>query len=124
MKEKVVNINDFKKEEKKRERKEKFRRTICDGLLWVDKNKEIISLAIPVAVVTVKGGTKIVSGISRNIRLHQEKVDKERRIYDRSLGKHIYLKRSLTNADMRTILERKEDGEKLSSILMDMNLIK
>ena len=124
MKEKVVNINDFKKEEKKRERKEKFQRTICDGLLWVDRNKEIISLAIPAAVVTVKGGTKIVSGISRNIRLHQEKVDKERRIYDRSLGKHIYLKRSLTNADMRTILERKEDGEKLSSILMDMNLIK
>lgn len=124
MKEKVVNINDFKKEEKKRERKEKFQRTICDGLLWVDRNKEIISLAIPAAVVTVKGGAKIVSGISRNIRLHQEKVDKERRIYDRSLGKHIYLKRSLTNADMRTILERKEDGEKLSSILMDMNLIK
>ena len=124
MKEKVVNIEDFKKEQKKRERKEKVNRMVNDGLIWVDKNRELLALAIPAVVVTVKGGTKVASGISKNIRLHQEKVDKERRIYDRSLGKHIYLKRPLKNADMRVILERRENGEKLSNILMDMNLMK
>lgn len=124
MKEKVVNIDDFKKEQQKRERKEKVQRKIKDGLYWIENNKEIISLAIPAVVVTVKGGTKIVNGVSKNIRLHQEKVDKEMRIYDRSLGKHIYLKRPLKNADMRAILERRENGEKLSNILMDMNLMK
>lgn len=124
MKEKVVDIKDFRKEEKKRERKEKFQRNINNGLLWIENNKEILAIAIPAVVVTVKGGTKVVNGISKNVRLHQEKSDRERRIYDRSLGKHIYLKRPLKNAELRTILERKEDGEKLTSILMDMNLIK
>lgn len=124
MEEKVVDIKDFRKEEKKRERKEKFQRNINNGLLWIENNKEILSIAIPAVVVTVKGGTKVVNGISKNVKLHQEKLDRERRIYDRSLGKHIYLKRPLKNAELKTILERKEDGEKLTSILMDMNLIK
>lgn len=124
MGEKVYNIDDYKKEMKKRERKEKAKRAINDGLNWIDSHRELVSLAVPVIVVSVKGGTKIVNGISRNVKLHQEKVDKEMRIYDRSLGKHIYLKRPLKNAELRKILERKEDGEKLTNILMDMNLIK
>ena len=124
MKAKVFKMDDYKKELKRRERKEKAKRMINDGLLWIDRNRDLITLAVPAVIISVKGGTKIVSGISKNVRLHQEKVDKERRIYDRSLGKHIYLKRALKNADMKEILERRENGEKLSNILMDMNLIK
>ena len=124
MKERVVNIDDFRKENKKRERKEAFQRKINNSLRWIEDNKELLSVAIPAGVVTIKGGLKVANGISRNVRLHQEKIDKERRIYDRSLGKHIYLKRALKDKYLRMILERRENGEKLSNILMDMNLIK
>lgn len=124
MKERVVNIDDFRKENKKRERKEAFQRKINNTLQWIEDNKELLTVVIPAGVVTIKGGIKVANGISRNVRLHQEKIDKERRIYDRSLGKHIYLKRALKDNDMRMILERRENGEKLSNILMDMNLIK
>ena len=54
----------------------------------------------------------------------QEKKIKDLKIYDRSMGKYLDLKRPLNQNDMKIVLERRDNGERLSNILMDMNLLK
>lgn len=107
-------------EELKRRAKNKF--NYC--LNWISYNKEALIIIIPATITVFKGTTKVIRTVSRNIALKQEKRIKDTRIYDRSMGKYIELKRALKNSDMKTILERRDNGEKLSNILMDMDLIK
>lgn len=121
---KTIDINDFKKEEKRRERKERFNKKANIAANWIRNNKETLAIAIPVVGVSIKGTAKIIKGISKNVALSQEKQLKERFIYDRSLGKYLELKKPLTNAQMKSILERKDNGERLASILQNMNLLK
>lgn len=120
----TVDINDFKKEQKKRERKEWFNNKLNNTANWIRNNKETLAVVIPVVIAGASGTTKIVKGISKNIALKQEKELKEKFIYDRSLGRYLELKKPLSSTQLKTILERKENGEKLSSILTNMNLLK
>ena len=121
---KTIDIDDFKKEEKRRERKERFNKKVNITANWIRNNKETLAIVIPVVGVSIKGTAKIIKGISKNVALSQEKQLKEKFIYDRSLGKYLELKKPLTNAQMKSILERKDNGEKLSSILRTENLLK
>ena len=121
---KTIDIVDFKKEEKRRERKERFNKKANIIANWIRNNKETLAIVIPVVGVSIKGTAKIIKGISKNVALSQEKQLKEKFIYDRSLGKYLELKKPLTNAQMKSILERKDNGEKLGSILQNMNLLK
>ena len=121
---KTIDIVDFKKEEKRRERKERFNKKVNITANWIRNNKETLAIVIPVVGVSIKGTAKIIKGISKNVALSQEKQLKEKFIYDRSLGKYLELKKPLTNAQMKSILERKDNGEKLGSILQNMNLLK
>ena len=121
---KTIDINEFKKEEKRRERKERFNEKLNITANWIRNNKEILAIVIPVVGVSIKGTAKIIKGISKNVALSQEKQLKEKFIYDRSLGKYLELKKPLTNAQMTSILERKDNGEKLGGILQNMNLLK
>ena len=121
---KTIDIDDFKKEEKRRERKERFNKKVNITANWIRNNKETLAIVIPVVGVSIKGTAKIIKGISKNVALSQEKQLKEKFIYDRSLGKYLELKKPLTNAQMKSILERKDNGEKLGSILQNMNLLR
>ena len=121
---KTIDINEFKKEEKRREHKERFNKKVNITANWIRNNKETLAIVIPVVGVSIKGTAKIIKGISKNVALSQEKRLKEKFIYDRSLGKYLELKKPLTNAQMKSILERKDNGEKLGSILQNMNLLK
>ena len=121
---KTIDIVDFKKEEKRRERKERFNKKANIIANWIRNNKETLAIVIPVVGVSIKGTAKIIKGISKNVALSQEKQLKERFIYDRSLGVYFELKKPLSNSQMTSILERKDNGEKLSSILIDENLLK
>lgn len=120
----TININEFKKEQKRRERKEWFNKKLNETAQWVGNNKEALAVIIPVVGVGIKGTAKIIKGVSRNAALKQERYLKENFIYDRSLGRHLELKKPLSHEQMKSILERKENGERLASILQNMNLLK
>lgn len=120
----VVDVNSLEKELKKQQFKRKVKEKIQNTVYWINENKEFLIIVVPAASAILGGGFKVIRSISRNIALSQEKRIKDMRIYDRSMGKYIELKRPLKNADMKTILERRENGEKLSNILMDLKLIK
>lgn len=110
----------FKRDNFKRDAK----KTFWTVTYWLKDNYDVLLLVVPAGLGAIKCGSKIINGISRNIALAQEKRIKDLRIYDRSLGKYIELKRPLKQSDMKTIFERRENGEKLSSILMDLRLMK
>ncbi len=56
-------------------------------------------------------------------QVEQEQFNKDRYVYDRSLGMYLKLKRPLGNNDYVLINQRKQQGEKLSNILASMNLL-
>lgn len=120
----VINSKSFERKAKRERFKRKVKEKIQETIYWINDNKEFLIIAIPAASAVLTGGFKVIKAISRNIALAQEKRIKDMRIYDRSMGKYIELKRPLNNSDMKTILERRENGEKLSSILMDLKLVK
>lgn len=126
----MMNFKEFcqsKKAEyslKRNDFKRKAKRAFWNATYWLKDNYDVLLLVVPAGVFVVRSGVKVTKLISHNIALSQERKVKDLRIYDRSLGKYLELKRPLKNNDMKTILERKENGEKLSSILMDLNLIR
>ena len=64
---KTIDIDDFKKEEKRRERKERFNKKLNITANWIRNNKETLAIVIPVVGVSIKGTAKIIKGISRFI---------------------------------------------------------
>ena len=120
----VIDVKSLEKKVKKERFKRKVKEKVQNTIYWINENKEFLIIVVPAASAILGGGFKVIRSISRNVALAQEKRIKDMRIYDRSMGKYIELKRPLKNADMKTILERRENGEKLSNILMDLKLIK
>ena len=120
----VINSKSFERKAKRERFKRKVKEKIQETIYWINDNKEFLIIVIPAASAVLTGGFKVIKSISRNIALAQEKKIKDMRIYDRSMGKYVELKRPLNNSDMKTILERRENGEKLSNILMDLKLVK
>jgi hypothetical protein len=114
----------LRKKRKKESVKEWFNKKVNDTTNWIRDNKETLAIAVPVIAAGLSGTTKIIKGISKNVALKQEKELKEKFIYDRSLGKYLELKKPLNSNQLKTVLERKENGEKLSTILNNMNLLK
>ena len=120
----AISTKSFERRCKRERFRRKVKEKVQETIYWINENKEFLIIVVPAASAILTGGFKVVRSLSRNIALAQEKRIKNMRIYDRSMGKYIELKRPLKNSDMKTILERRENGEKLSNILMDLNLIK
>lgn len=118
---KQVNINDFKKELKRRERKEKFERTTKQVGEWINNYKEILVVFIPIAI---KGVTTVYKVVGKTRNLHKQEQLKDLYCYDRSLGHYWKLRRELTNKEWLEIDRRKKSGERLSDILEDMRVLK
>ena len=57
---KPMEIVDFKKEEKRRERKERFNKKVNITANWIRNNKETLAIVIPVVGVSIKGTAKII----------------------------------------------------------------
>ena len=119
-----VEVIDADKQFRKEKRKKEFKRKVNEALYWINENKEVLVIVIPAALTIAKMGTSLVKSLLKIVELSQEKKIKDLKIYDRSMGKYLDLKRPLTQKDMKIVLERRENGEKLSNILMDMNLLK
>lgn len=124
MEDNKINVKKLERKIKIRNFANKVKEKVHDTYVWLDDNKEYLIVIIPAVMTVVEGGLRLSKSISRNIANKQEQKMKDMYIYDRSLGKYVELKKPLSNSDMKTILDRRENGEKLSNILIDLNLIK
>lgn len=120
----VIDSKKLERAYKRRHFKEECKRKFKNTWEWCKQNPYYGTLIVTGVCGAVKGVTSFGKSISRNIALHQETKMRDNRIFDRSLGKYLELKRPLKQSDMSKILERKDQGEKLSNILMNMNLLK
>lgn len=76
-------------------------------------------------IASVAGATGIVvKRIDQEVKLNREEALKDRRIYDRSLGKFWYLKRRPTTAESLKIERMKKSGMCYGDILSSMDLLK
>lgn len=121
MEEKTIDINKFRKEQKKREFKEKINSKVRNGLEWVNNNREAIIIGAPIVMGAAKGVTKL---IGKSIDLHKEKELKDLRCYDRSGGHYWKLKRELTTQEWLEFDRRRSNGERVADILTSMRVLK
>lgn len=116
-----VEIVDFKKEAKRRERKANFQRKINNVKNWACNNKEIIMLFGPALIGAT---TTSVKAVNKRMKLNKEKNLKELYYYDRSLGHYWKLRRGLTNSEYLEIDKRRKNGERLGDILDELKVLK
>lgn len=116
-----IEIVDFEKEAKRRERKEKFQNKVDSAMNWIHNNKEIVMLVGPTLISGVAFGAKT---ITKQVRLNKEKNLKDLYCYDRSLGHYWKLRRELTNSEWVEIDQRKQNGERLADILDELKALK
>lgn len=88
---------------------------------WCKTHKEAIIVFGPV----VMGGIIEIAKIStKRHTVNEEKVLKDRYIYDRSTGHYYELRRKPKSSEWLQIEQRKQNGETLGWILNDMRLLK
>ena len=87
---------------------------------WMVDNKELVVVLIPATVGISK---TLVKETNRNRAMKQEKMHRDRTIYDRSLGHYHHLKRTPSKKEWAEMDARKSSGESWTSILTDMRLI-
>ena len=117
----TLNIDDFRKEAKRRQFKEKLNQKFQKGKEWIVRNKEAVIVLTPIAI---KGVTTIIKVAGKHANLHKEEQLKDLYCYDRSLGHYWKLKRELTNKEWLEIDQRKKNGERLSDILDELKVLK
>ena len=116
-----VNFEDFRREQRKREFKEKFKRKADECKKVIMDNKDAIVSLTPVVIGGVVAVTKV---IGKHHNLRKEKEVKDLYCYDRKLGHYWALKRELSNNEWLEIDRRKAKGEKLSDILDELKVLK
>lgn len=103
------------------EKSEEAKWKIHDVTEWCKENKESIIVFGP---AIVSGIIEIAKISTKRRTVNDEKVLKDRYIYDRSSGHYYELKRKPKNSEWIQIDERRRHGEPLSWILNDMGLLK
>lgn len=117
----TINIEDFRKETKKREFKEKLNSKIQRGKEWFVRNREAIIYLTP---IVIGGAATIAKVVGKRVNLRKQEELKDLYCYDRSLGHYWRLRRELTNKEWLEIDQRKKNVERLSDILSEMKVLK
>lgn len=117
----TIKIEDFRREAKKREFKEKVRTKIQNGKEWLVRNKETVIALTP---VVIGGVTTVAKAVNKRSNLRKQEELKDEYCYDRSLGHYWRLRRPLSNKEWLEIDQRKKNGERLSDILDEMRVLK
>lgn len=117
----VVNMEEFKRESKRRAFKDKINAKIQNGKEWIVRNKEAVIILTP---VIIGGVTTVSKVVGKRINLRKQENLKDLYCYDRSLGHYWRLRRELTNREWLEIDQRKKNGERLSDILEQMKVLK
>lgn len=116
-----IDIVDFEKEARRRERKAKFQSKCNNAMNWINNNKELILFLGPLALGAVTVGIK---SVNKHAKMKKEKDLKDLYCYDRSLGHYWKLRRELTNSEWVEIDKRKNNGERLADILSELKVLK
>lgn len=121
MDEKVIDIRVVGKEKGfdkiKRKAKEYYTKTKD----WCIDHQEELLVYVPLALAAI---TSVCKTANKAIDANREKKLKDMYIYDRSLGRYIELKRPLNQRDLTNITSRRQNNERLTDILLDMNLVR
>lgn len=115
-----ANLNDFKKEEKRRERAEKWQRRINGFGDWMRDHSEELKIIVPVVGGIVLGGGK---AISKHAEHKREDDLRNRYIYDRSTGQYYKTRKKISQTQHLEIERRKRAGESIGQILLSMGLL-
>lgn len=98
-----------------------FRKTVD----WFNENREFaVTVAIPTAIAVVGGASKIAKSIDRKADLKREQELKDLRVYNRSTGDYLTLRRKMTAKEQVQFEARKRNGEPTAMILNEMGLLK
>lgn len=120
----TINIDDFRKESKRRELKEKVKAKASNAYqktkAFCINNREIV---IPVVITLSTGLVKLSKMAVKSKNLKKEEQLKEEYCYDRSLGHYWKLRRPLTNDEWLEIDQRKRNDERLSDILAELKVL-
>lgn len=120
-----IEIVDFEKEAKRREKKAKRQQKFEDVKTWCQNNPELALLLASAGIGGVTGGTKIIAkSVSKHQKLKLEHAQQYLRCYDRSAGHYWTLRREITNDEWLMIARRKANGEKLVDILDELRVLK
>lgn len=115
------NVIDIGKEVRKQEKKAKWEARKKKAIDWWEENKAAAIVVVPIAGTVLAKGIQV---IGKSINLHIEERNKDRRLYDTSLGHYWELKRKLNNHDWVQINRRRNEGESLGDILEEMRVLK
>lgn len=110
-----------KAEEIKAKLKSEVNFRVNNAKIWWNKNKDWAVIAIPIAAGAAGTGIKY---ILRASNIKREETMKYKTYWDASVGHHWELKKKPTNQQRMEIDRRwKGNGEPLSKVLYEMNLI-
>ena len=126
--EKIVDMEEFKKEERRRIRKEKAKAAVNTAVKWCSDtfngakefyydNREFLNLTlIPI-------GMAIWKFISKSHKDRSERDYRETSIWDAKVGRWVYTRRPLRRSEQLEFDRRRMEGESVSQILASMHLI-
>ena len=121
----VIDAEAFEKQKKeaaKRERKARRQKLKAEVVQFIENNMtEIASVGTLVVIGT---GRAIAKAAKRQARAREELKVKDLRVYDTSLGHYWELRRKLTSREWLEIEMRRQNGERLATILSEMNVLK
>lgn len=121
MKEQIYTIEAFKRESKLREIKVWFADKKDKTVEFIEEHRDTIVVLAPVIFTCVTTGIRMVS---RHVALAKTKDLKDLYCYDRSAGHYWPLRRKLTTREWIEIDSRRENGERLKDILLDLKVLK
>jgi hypothetical protein len=119
MNEKLENVKESAKDFGQRA-KDEAKRIGAQTTAFVQRNKELIVVCVPVAIAAIKSGQSLI--VNRRVAKERDRI--EHTFYDPRTGFHWELKRKPSNADRAEIIRRREGGQDMYRILKEMNLIK
>ena len=97
---------------------------VSQSVEWFNENKEFaVTVAIPAAIAVVGGANKIAKSVDRKVDLKKEQMLKDRRVYNRSTGSYLALRRKMTAREQVEYERRKKNGEPIALILNEMGLL-
>lgn len=97
---------------------------VRQSVVWFNENKEFaVTVAIPAVIAVVGGANKIAKSVDRKVDLKKEQMLKDRRVYNRSTGSYLALRRKMTAREQVEYERRKKNGEPIALILNEMGLL-
>lgn len=119
----ILEIDKMKVQTKWQEIKDKAWQKTKAAVRWIEENPEAVGFILTAGTIAAGGIKKVCNTIGRQSTLRQERYNKERYIYDRSLGMYLHTRRPLTNRDFERISVRRKKGERLADILYSMGIL-